>query len=148
VQVTSLPYHLTTGGIAPGAMPPAKRSPVTKIATGPQAVDKRLKPGEIVAAVGVAYNHIGASRRLYASQKCGPVTAPRYMNDSGSVRFRDCDRAIGAAVVGNENLAGNAAPLKELRRLFDTGGESSTGAVWGPSAPPSHPRTWPNWLPL
>lgn len=106
--------------MAPGAMPPAKRLPMTMSAP---LVDKVSQVGEIVAVVGIAHDDIAATGRFDAAERRSPVAALRNIHDAGAEIRGDPRRSIGAAVVGDDDFARNGIGLQEGLRLPDAHGE-------------------------
>src|SRR5579859_2487315 len=62
---------------------------------------------KIIAIIGIAHdNELAPSRRNPAHQGIS-VTACRHMRDACAQPFSDLDRAVGAAVIGDDHLSRN-----------------------------------------
>ena len=95
-------------GLDPAAEPVAH----DQVVAGAQPLDELVEVGEVVAVVGVAHDHVGAARRRDAAEERGPVPLVDDVDDARTVGFRDLLRAVGAAVVGDDDLADDAAPVE------------------------------------
>ena len=109
--------------MAPGSMPPAKRLPMTRSAPAAQRVDERAEVVEGVAVVGVGHDHEAPLGRGDARAERGAVAPFGHRDDPGPERFRDRLRAVGAAVVGDDDLAVDAQRLHRGPGLRDARGE-------------------------
>ncbi len=67
---------------------------------------------EVVAGVGVGHEDVFAFGGLDAGHEGGAVAADRDRDDAGAFVCRDFLRAVGAAVVGDDDLAGDVVVAK------------------------------------
>ena len=94
--------------MAPGAMPPWKRLPMTRSCAGAQLLEERHQIGEVVAVVGVAHDRRSGRARLRSRRAAPRRSRARATGTTRAPsRRRDLARAVGAAVVGDEDLAVN-----------------------------------------
>jgi hypothetical protein len=84
-----------------------------------QLLEEGIEPTEVVAVVGIAHDHKGSLRLLYACKEDGAVSTLGYLNDARPVLSCDFGRAICAAIIGDQNLANNASSLEVGKRLID-----------------------------
>ena len=68
--------------MAPGAMPPLKRLPMTSCVAGAQRGDEGIEMGEVVAVVGVAHDDVAAARRLDAGRERRAIAARGHVDDA------------------------------------------------------------------
>ena len=79
---------------------------------------------EVVAVVGVGHQNVLAARSEDAGVERSAVTADGYGDEARAVVVRNLLRAIGRAVVSNDDLAGDAIFAQRGVGLVDAGGES------------------------
>ena len=78
---------------------------------------------EVVAGVGVGHEDVFAASDLDAGDKGGTVTAGGYVDDAGTFVSGDLLRAVGAAVVGNDDFTGDIVVSKSGDGLANTKSE-------------------------
>ena len=86
-------------------------------------VDERHQTGEVIAVVGITYNDEGAGRSSDTAQKGASVTPSLGVDDACPETLGDLHRPVGTAVVGDDDLAGDAVVTNGTRRLFDASRE-------------------------
>ncbi len=86
-----------------------------------QGCDEAAQVREIVAVVRIAHDHEAPASGRDACAQGRAVALDRHVDDARARVTRDRLRAVGRAVVGNENLAGNARLRDEAARLVDAG---------------------------
>ena len=69
-----------------------------------QPFDQRSDRLEVVAVVGVAHDDQASPRGVDAPDQGAAVALPRYLHDSDAQLLGDQLRAVGAAVVGDDDL--------------------------------------------
>ena len=94
-----------------------------EIAALAQARDERLEVSEIVTPVGVAHDDVRAMGGANAFQQRRAIAARLDAHDPRSAGQRNPDRPVGAAVVGNHDLAVEVRAREEAARLVDASGE-------------------------
>ena len=94
-----------------------------EVAAVPQLRHERVEAGEIVAVVGVADDDETAPCRRDAGPQRRAIAALRHRDDAGAARQRIFHRAVGRAVVGDQDLAGDAGAGEVVARLADAGGD-------------------------
>jgi len=72
----------------------------------------RVKHAEVVTVVAVAHDDIPAARGLDAANQRRAITARRDIDDTCTAPNGDLLRAVGAAVIGDQHLPGDAAARK------------------------------------
>ena len=100
-------------------MPPLKRLPVDEVVALAEPRDEWLELGEVVAVVGVAHDHPAPARGRDPARERGAVSAALDRHDPGAELLRDLLRAVRRAVVGDDDLAGDAEALEGVLRLAD-----------------------------
>jgi len=75
---------------------------------------------EVVAVVRIAHDDEWAARSGDAGAQGGAVTALGHANHSRAVLFRNLNRTVCRAVVGNDDFAGKARGAKRLHRFVQT----------------------------
>ena len=88
-----------------------------------QLGDERSNGQEVVAVVGVTHDHELASRRLDAADQGAAVALARHVDDTHPQLPGHRQRAVGAAVVGDDDLRRQAVFLDCLLRLADADGQ-------------------------
>jgi len=88
-----------------------------------EAVDKGLDRGEVVAVVGVAHDHEAPARGVDAADQRAPVSLSRDVDNAHAELACDGLRAVGAPVVGDDDLRRQAVLLDRLSRLADARGK-------------------------
>src|SRR5262249_30815162 len=88
-----------------------------------QAREEGAEVGEVVAVVGVAEDHVAAPRGADAAMERAAVAALGHLHHARAQPLGDVLRAVAAAVVGHDDLAGDAARREEAPRLLDAGAE-------------------------
>jgi len=86
-----------------------------------QLVDERTDRGEVVAVIRVAHDHVAASRRVDATDQGAAVAPSRDVDHARAKLLGDHPRAVGAAVVGDDDLRRKAVPGDRLLRFADAG---------------------------
>ena len=71
-----------------------------------------VERGEIIAVVGVAHDDVAAAGRGDAAEQRRAVALCGDRHDARAERVGDLLRAVGAAIVGDQHLAGDAAPMR------------------------------------
>jgi hypothetical protein len=94
-----------------------------EVAAAPQLRQERIEAGEIIAVVGVADDDEPPACRRDAGAERGAIAALRHRDDAGAAGQGIFDRAVGRAVVGDQDLAGDAGTGEVVGRLADTGGD-------------------------
>jgi hypothetical protein len=90
-----------------------------QVVTVAKLLDQRGDGGEVVAVVSVAHDHELAAGGLDAAAKRIAVALLGDVNDPDAQLFRDDLGAVGAAVVGDDDLRGQAIALDGLLRVLD-----------------------------
>ncbi len=83
-----------------------------EVGAAAQARDERLERTEIVGVVRVAHDDEAAVRGLDAAAQRRAIALLRDRHDAGAQIRGDLLRAVGAAVVGDQDLAGDACGLQ------------------------------------
>ena len=83
-----------------------------QVVAGPQALDEGFDVAEVVAAVGVAHDHVAAVGGFEAAHQRRPVALGGDVHDPRAEPAGDLLGAVGAAVVGDHDLADGARPLE------------------------------------
>jgi hypothetical protein len=91
-----------------------------QIVAGAQPVEERPEGGEVVAVVGIAHRHIGAARRGDPADQRRAVAPLGHRHHPGALGLGERLRAVGAAVVGHQHLAGDPGRFEELACLAHT----------------------------
>ncbi len=78
---------------------------------------------EIVTIVGVTHDDEAPARRGDARAQGVAITARAHANHSRAALFGDFERAVGRAVVGNDDFAANPRSLERFTRLIDAKAE-------------------------
>ena len=104
-----LPHQRCSSGIAPGrTVPPpdGSRQPCDEVVAVAQLLDELRQLEEVVAVVSVAHDDEAAARGGDAALQRVAVAAARDTSTTRAPRRRgDLLRAVGAAVVGDDDLA-------------------------------------------
>ena len=87
-----------------------------------QFFQERLQRIEVVTIVGIAHDNVSPARGGNSGYQGGAVAAGRHIDNPCSELAGNALGAVGAAVVGDDHLAGDAFALKECQPLFDAGG--------------------------
>ena len=83
-------------------------------------LDEGHQGREVVAVVRVAHDDELAGCRLDAAHEGAPVAFLLHVDDTRPESFRDLDRAVRAAVVGDDDLAFEIVLAERSSRLRDT----------------------------
>ena len=102
-------------------MPPRKRLPITRSAPSRSSLEERQQGGEVVGVVGVAHHHVRAASGTDAAHQGVAVSLVGHRHDAGARIAGELLAAIGAAVVGDDDLAVDAVLLEEADGLAHTG---------------------------
>ena len=103
----------------------ASEEPVAdhQVAAVAQLVDQRRDRGEVIAVVGVAHDYEATSCGIGATNQRAAVALPGDLDHSRAQLPRDHLRAVGAAVVSDDDLGVQTAPLDRLLCFLDAGRE-------------------------
>src|SRR5262249_28738562 len=89
------------------------------VVPGAEPLQEGGEGGEVVTVVAVAHHHVAAACRFDSRAEGRTVAALGHGDDAGAELLGDGLRAVGAAVVGDDDLTGDAVPLDEAARLAD-----------------------------
>ena len=98
-------------------------APLHERVAGAQLLDELRDLAEVVAVVGVAHDHPAAARRGDAAHERRAVATVLDRDDARTEPLGDLLGAVGAAVVGDDDLAGDAGLGQAAPRLLDAGRE-------------------------
>jgi hypothetical protein len=93
------------------------------VVSATKSFHERIEPGEIVATVGIAHDHVDAARRSNSSHQCRAISLHGDVNDSCAMLLRYTNGPVAAAVVSDENFAFDPLASQELARLTDARSE-------------------------
>jgi hypothetical protein len=97
-----------------------KAIPHNQIETGAELFDERHQRQEVITVIGIAHDNELASSRLDASRESGSVASDRNANEPSPELLNEFGRAVGAAIIGDDNFTYNLMSTKELLGLPDT----------------------------
>ncbi len=86
-------------------------------------VDEPQQHGEIVGLIPVAHQHELATRLKEAPLQGGAIAFYRAPDDARTRCLCDAHARVGAAVVGDDHLAGDSCLFQGAQRLLDAGGD-------------------------
>src|SRR6185312_7926268 len=87
-----------------------------------QFLDERPEGAEIVTIISVPHDHESAVCCVDASHQGITISFGRDLRDAGAKRFRDFSGTVGAAVVGDYDLANDAELIQRVPRFLNTTG--------------------------
>ena len=91
------------------------RSPITSSAPVVELLDEARDLAEVVGEVGVGHHDVAAARGGEAGQVGAAVAAPRLVHDARAGRGGELGAAVLGGVVGDDDLAGDAALVPARR---------------------------------
>ena len=111
------PRHRARGDAAKESVPD------DEVVAAPQPIDERTDGAEVVAGVGVAHDHEVPIGGFDPTDQRVAVATPRHLDHARAELLRDHNRPVGAAVVGDDDLAVETSGFERPLRALDAGGE-------------------------
>jgi hypothetical protein len=88
-----------------------------------QLPDEGVEAGEIIGIIGVAHDDVFAAGRADPANQRGAIAACGDRLNPGAFFLGDLLRAVGAAIVGDQDLALDSRPVEIVACLADAGRE-------------------------
>ena len=107
--------------MAPGLIAPRRRDPEHHVGPLRQRRQQFVQLGEVVGVVGVAHHHDAATSGGKPGAVGVAVAPLAHVDEPDTGRTRNVERAVGRAVVGDDDLPGQAGPANALPGPRDGG---------------------------